>query len=142
MWLISYGISARYFDYVERTIYGRENEWRGRHYIETDIEATQPWGKLSASVTWNAFLHDISKNRLSFNASMSLNLVSGLQLTGNFYYSRVHDQIGLPAGGVTDEESLLRLREEATTYSYNGSFGLQYTFGSKYSNVVNRRFNW
>jgi hypothetical protein len=142
MLTLTYSITARYYDYVERTIFEKDTEWRVKQGLECYVETTQPWGKLYTSVSWSNFLHDFSKNRVSVSGSFSLNLVSGLQLTGDIYYSRLYDQIALPAGGVTDNESLLRLREQATSYSYSGSFGLQYTFGSKYNNVVNRRFNW
>jgi hypothetical protein len=40
----------------------------------------------------------------------------------------------------TLEEILLRRRQLATRYSYYGSVGLSYTFGSIFSNVVNPRF--
>ncbi|MFZ1684885.1 MAG: hypothetical protein WAU88_12265 [Candidatus Zixiibacteriota bacterium] len=138
----NYSINVRYYDYISRTIYDRENEWKMKHGVECYIETTQPWGTLNSSLSFSTFLHDFSKNRVSVSGSFSLNLVAGLQLTGDLYYSLLNDQIGLRAEGPTDQQSLLRQQEEATSYSYSGSFGLQYTFGSKYNNVVNRRFNW
>jgi len=54
--------------------------------------------------------------------------------------SRIHDQLGLPKRGATEEEVLLHRREIATQYSFHAGFGLNYTFGSIYSNVVNPRF--
>jgi len=43
-------------------------------------------------------------------------------------------------GGATPQEVLLRRRQLATSYSYQGFVGLRYTFGSKFANVVNPRF--
>jgi hypothetical protein len=43
-------------------------------------------------------------------------------------------------GGATTEEVLLRRKELATQFSYFTSFGLTFTFGSIYNNVVNPRF--
>jgi hypothetical protein len=46
----------------------------------------------------------------------------------------------LVKAGATTEEVLLRRRELATQFQYFTSFGLNYTFGSIYNNVVNPRF--
>jgi len=43
-------------------------------------------------------------------------------------------------GGATTEEILLHRKELETQYQYYISFGLSYTFGSIYNNVVNPRF--
>jgi hypothetical protein len=142
MFRIGYGLNFRYYDYVERTIYEKDSEWLMKHYLEADISATQPWGRISTSVTFSNYLHDFSKNRVSLYGDVSFNLVSGLQLSLSGGYTRLYDQFTLAAGGVTEQQQLLRLRELATSYDYWGSFGFQYTFGSKYNNVVNRRFGW
>jgi len=47
--------------------------------------------------------------------------------------------LSIPAGGITDEEQLLNLREQLTSYSYEMRFGLQFSFGSIFNNVVNPR---
>jgi len=52
----------------------------------------------------------------------------------------IHDQLSLPAGGATQEEILLHRQELETAYSYWGSMGISYTFGSIYNNIVNPRF--
>ena len=41
---------------------------------------------------------------------------------------------------MSDEEILVRRRELTTSYRYLISFGISYTFGSAYANVVNSRF--
>jgi hypothetical protein len=55
--------------------------------------------------------------------------------------SYVRDQLYLPAGDATEEEVLLRLRQLETSYFYQVSFGVSYTFGSIYNSVVNPRLN-
>ena len=40
----------------------------------------------------------------------------------------------------TQEEILLNRQELATDYSYWGSMGVSYTFGSIYNNILNPRF--
>ena len=53
----------------------------------------------------------------------------------------VRDQIYLPRQGATEEEILLRQRELATSFTYSGSIGISYTFGSTSAGVVNPRFS-
>jgi len=55
-------------------------------------------------------------------------------------YSFIRDQLSLRKEGASEQERLLRLREIETGYSYWISFGLTYTFGSIYSNIVNPIF--
>ena len=54
--------------------------------------------------------------------------------------SRRRDQLSLRRGTASTEEILVRQRELATGYSYDIGFGLSYSFGSIYNNVVNPRF--
>ena len=55
-------------------------------------------------------------------------------------YTRIRDQLALPAGGASYEEILLRQRQLATGYNYSFSAGFNFSFGSTRSNVVNPRF--
>jgi hypothetical protein len=71
---------------------------------------------------------------------ISLNLVKGFSLDVSGNASRIHDLISLEKGEASQEEVLLRRRQLETSYSYYVSFGLSYTFGSIYNNIVNPRF--
>jgi hypothetical protein len=55
-------------------------------------------------------------------------------------YSLINNQIALPGEGVTDQEALLRLRQQAAGFEYRLGFGFNYTFGSIYNSIVNPRF--
>jgi len=48
--------------------------------------------------------------------------------------------LSLVKGGASREEILLKRKELATQFRYFTYFGLSYTFGSIYNNVVNPRF--
>ena len=50
------------------------------------------------------------------------------------------DQITLKKGTTTAEDILTRQHEMETDYNFWVNFGLSYTFGSIYNNVVNPRF--
>ena len=53
---------------------------------------------------------------------------------------RASDQISLPRRSATQEEVLLRLRELQSGYEVSVAFGIRYSFGSIFNNVVNPRF--
>jgi hypothetical protein len=71
---------------------------------------------------------------------VELRLKKGLSLNVGGGGSWIRDQIYLPAGDATTEEILVRQRQLATSYSYSVYFGVSYTFGSIFNNVVNPRF--
>ena len=48
--------------------------------------------------------------------------------------------LSLAKSSLTAEEVYQQRRELAKSYSYYGSFGFSYTFGSIFNNIVNSRF--
>ena len=54
----------------------------------------------------------------------------------------INDQLALPKGGISDTDILLRNKLTETKFSYYAYFGVSYTFGSIYNNVVNPRFGY
>jgi hypothetical protein len=60
-----------------------------------------------------------------------------LELYGG--YDRIHDQFNLAKKNFSEEEFLTRQFQLGTPYSYWMSFGVNYTFGSIFNNVVNPR---
>jgi hypothetical protein len=47
----------------------------------------------------------------------------------------------LPKGEASDEEVLVRRRQLATNYLYFAEFGISYSFGSIFNNIVNPRMS-
>src|SRR5262249_39803593 len=116
--------------YVDTTIFLRTSETHPLHLLQVSVSATQPWGNVSGSGTASQYLHDLSKQNVSFFGGTNLRLVRGLQL--NFFgnYSIVRDQLFLPKSGATQQQILVQQQQLATNYSYFVSVGLSYTFGS------------
>ena len=54
--------------------------------------------------------------------------------------SRRRDQLSLRKGEATPEEILVRQRELATGFQLEFGFGVSYSFGSVFNNIVNPRF--
>ena len=137
---LNYSIGYVYQYYTELTIYDKMEEGLFRQTLELTAEVKQPWGDVEFSAEYSNYLHDLSKNRFRVYADISLNLVKGFAFSISGGYSMIHDQISLPAEDLDFEDILLRRGELATQYDYWFSYGVSYTFGSIYNNIVNPRF--
>ena len=135
-----YKIGYTFADYKDSTVYDKTKENLWLHSFSASYAVVEKWGSINLSLGYSNYLHDWSKNNLSLYGYLSLRIVKGLQVTFAGEASLIHDQLGLVKGGATTEEVLLRRRELATQFQYFTSFGLTYTFGSIFNNVVNPRF--
>jgi len=135
-----YGIGSIYRDYHETTIYDKDEELLFSHQIWANYRLIKKWGSININSNWNNYFHDWSK--YSFTAGFGLNfrVVKGLNFHFGGNASLVHDQLSLVKGGATEQEILLHIKQLETNYSYRTWFGVSYTFGSIYNNVVNPRF--
>ena len=137
---ILYSIGYNYFNYTDTTVYDKTEEGHAQHSINVAYAVVQKWGQIDLSSEYSNYLYDWSKNNISVYTNFSLRLIKGLQLNFSGGASILHDQLGLAKTGATTEEILLQKKELATQFQYWGSFGVSYTFGSIYNNVVNPRF--
>jgi len=137
---LQYSIGVSSYDYREETIYGKMSETLPDHSFNVDVEAKQPWGQISASTNFSQYLSSPDKYRFQTFGAVDIRLKKGLSFNVAGGASRIRDQIYLPAGEATDEEILVRQRQLKTSYSYSAYFGISYTFGSIFNNIVNPRF--
>jgi hypothetical protein len=135
-----YTVGPKFGWYQEETIYDKMKETLWGQALSATLDLKQAWGTLSATLEGSHYFHDLSKNRVSLNAEVSLRVFKGLNFNIDGGGSRIHDQLALPKGGATLEEVLLQRRQLATTFNYFFSVGLSLSFGSINSNVVNPRF--
>ena len=138
--ILRYSVGVKSLQYDDTTVYGKLKETLPDHRLIVAAEATQPWGQLFGSVTSSQYLSDPSKYRIDGFMFANVRIVRGLSVNFDIGYTKYRDQINLAKGGATPEQVLLQLRELRTGYSYFGSVGINYTFGSVFSNVVNPRF--
>jgi hypothetical protein len=138
--LVRYTIEGRRFSWDEETLFGFTAETRLRHELEIELDRRAPWGSLQGELELSQYLHDLSKYRVELNGEASLRVVQGLSVELHAEASRVLDRLSLPRRGATAEEVLLEQRQVASGYEYGAWFGITYTFGSIYNNVVNPRF--
>lgn len=139
--ILRYSVGVKSLKYDELTIYDKLDEMLPDHRLIAAAEATQPWGSLFGSVTASQYLSDPSKHRIDGFMFANIRIIRGLSVNFDVGYTKYRDQINLPKGGASQSQVLLRLRELRTGYSYFGSVGINYTFGSVFSNVVNPRFS-
>lgn len=139
-WVFQYRITPIYRNYHKTTVYLKDSEFLMQQVLSQELRYDQPWGRIDVGISASSYLHDLSLNSFEFDPSLSIRITRGLFISLNGRYSIINDQISLPAGDITDTERLLGERQQATTYELQFSFGLSYTFGSIYSNIVNPRF--
>jgi len=136
---IAYHIGVDHQKYYEETIYQKMSEYLPIHELRVNLRFTQPWGSARANISSSQYLHDPTKMHFSINGRLSWRVYKGLSLNLDGGYGIVRNQLYLPRDEATLEEILLRQKRIATEYESEISFGISYTFGSMYSNVVNTR---
>ncbi|MDZ7681862.1 MAG: hypothetical protein U5J63_09180 [Fodinibius sp.] len=135
-----YLILTGYYDYDKITIFNKKSELLFRQRLRARIDFTQPWGEIEGRANASAYMHDLSRNRLDINLEFDFRIFRGLSFNISGRYALINDQLAIPKGNISDAEQLLNLRQQSTSYSYSGSVGIEYSFGSIYNNVVNSRF--
>jgi len=135
-----YSIGYGYNVYNDSTLYNLTEEGLFKHELSIAYQVQEKWGSVNLSLNGSNYFHDFSKNRLQFTTNMRIRVVKGLSLNITGSIAHINDQLNLKKEDLTEAERLLRLSEQATTFSIAGSLGVTYTFGSIYNNVVNPRF--
>jgi hypothetical protein len=138
---LQYSTGVNSYDYREETIFLETSETLPDHMFVAELDLRQPWGTVNVAGEARQYLHDTSRYRGELFTNFDVQLIRGLSFNMFGLVSYVRDQLYLPAGDATEEEVLLRLRQLETSYFYQMSFGLSYTFGSIYNSVVNPRLS-
>lgn len=136
---VAYRLGWTHNDYSEETIFLKTKESLFRQELNADLRLRQRWGQIFAGVSGGNYLSDLSKNRLSMRAQADVRLIKGLSFNVGGSYEIINDQISLPRGEASVEDILLGQAQLATNFEADLSFGLKYTFGSLFNNVINTR---
>ncbi len=137
---LQYSLGLTLRDYYEITVYGKDKENLFSQTLQLVFTLKEPWGSIGASVRGSSFIPDLKYNNFRADLGVYVNLFKGLSFNVGGRYSRIRDQLSLPGRDYTPEEILLELKRLATGYDLGFEVGLNYRFGSIYSNVVNPRF--
>jgi hypothetical protein len=135
-----YEVGPTAYRYTDTTIFNRLRETRFSQSLNASLSIKQPWGSAGISLEGSNYLHDFNKHRLTFFGNGDFRVYKGLSITLFGSVGLIHDQLSIPRAGASEQEVLLQRRQLATSYQYFGFFSLRYTFGSKFANIVNPRF--
>lgn len=135
-----YKVGIERVSYVDETIYGRRSETLFQQTLSATLELNRSWGTASVTLEGANYLHDMSFYHVELNSDVSLRVFKGLSLSLDGGASWIHDQLSLASAGATLEDIILQRRELATSYDVFVMVGLNYSFGSVLSKVVNPRF--
>jgi hypothetical protein len=136
---IAYYIGPEWKKYYEETIYEKLSESLWEQSIRLNLQLVHTWGEIEAGLDASNFLHDWSKNRITFDTDLSVRIIRGLSLRFGIRLENVHDQIYLPKGEVSLEDVLLNKVQLPSTFEVNADVGVRVQFGSIYNNIVNNR---
>ncbi|MCC5913368.1 MAG: hypothetical protein JJU46_03240 [Balneolaceae bacterium] len=140
--IVQYQLTPSYRRYYNTTINLVDSEWIMRQEFSTQLRFDQPWGRIDVRLSGLNYFHDTSFNRVEINPSFNVRIVRGLSVSLSGRYRIINDQLALELPSdvdPNDPESILIGTQRPTSYNYSISFGLSYTFGSIYNNVVNPR---
>ena len=128
------------FVYHDTTIFEKLAETFPAYFVAMNYATRQTWGQSGIQVEHRGYLNDPSKRSTELSGNISVRLFRGVSVRFGGAYSWIHDQVYLPKGERDQADVLLRRRALLTGYEYNAFFGVTYTFGSIFNNVVNPRF--
>ncbi|MCL6267935.1 DUF481 domain-containing protein [Flagellimonas myxillae] len=135
----AYKIGYFFNDYIDTTIFGKDEEGIFNHSLDVQVNYRQPWGNLYSRLRASSFLDDFSKNRMQLFGRCSIRVFKGLATRFSGRFEIIRDQINLPAGDASIEDVLLQQKQIATDFELGFSVGLSYTFGSTFNNIINTR---
>lgn len=135
-----YGIGVTGYRYADTTVFDKMRETLPSQFLNATFRSRQPWGQASVNAQHRNFLNDASKRSTELNGQISVRVFRGFSVNFGGGYNWIRDQIYLPKEEGDQVDVLLRRRALLTGYEYHFDFGISYTFGSIFNNVVNPRF--
>lgn len=141
--ILQYQVSPNYRRYFNTTIFLKDEELIMSQELSGRLRYDQRWGRIDIQVSGRHYFHDTSINRITINPSFNVRITRGFSVSASGSYRIINDQLSLqlPSGvDPNDPISIIEGVQRPTSYDYSVSFGLSYTFGSIYNNVVNPRF--
>lgn len=138
---LTYAVGANHFRYAEVTLFDKLHETVFDEELQLSTRYQQPWGSAAVALSGSHYFQDIHRYELDADGDLNIRIIKGLTARIGAQYSRVHNQLYIQKGGASDQDVLLKRLALATGYQYRASFGVGYTFGSIYNNIVNRRID-
>lgn len=141
--IVQYQVTPNYRRYYNTTIFLKDSEAIMSQELSTRLRYDQRWGRIDIRISGEHYFHDTSINRFEVNPSFNIRIIRGLSVSLSGRYRIINDQLSLELPSDVDPNdptSIISGVQRPTSYDYSISFGLSYTFGSIYNNIVNPRF--
>ena len=141
--VLQYQVMPMHRRYFNTTIFLKDSETIMSQELSAQLRYDQRWGRVDIRASGMHFFHDSSINRFEINPSFNIRIIRGLSVSLSGRYRIINDQLSLELPSnvdPNDPESILIGVQRPTSYDYTISFGLSYTFGSIFNNIVNPRF--
>jgi len=141
--IVQYQITPTYRRYYNTTIFLKDSELIMAQELSTRLRYDQRWGRIDIRLSGMHYFHDTNINRFEVNPSFNIRIIRGFSVSLSGRYRIINDQLSLELPtdvDPNDPESIIRGVQRPTSYDFSISFGLSYTFGSIYNNIVNPRF--
>jgi len=139
---LAYKVGGVHNNYIEKTIFNKDNEFLWEHTLTLGGSVKQQWGNITSEISYESFLNDSSLNAFSFYLGTNFRLTKGLSFDISGNYDITNNQVNLAGGDLSLEELLLRQQQVKSGYNYFFRIGLSYSFGSMFNTIVNPRFNF
>jgi len=136
---LAYYVGQDWRKYHEETIYEKFDERLWQQSLRIDLQLVKTWGEIEAGLHASNYLHDFSKNRITFDTELSVRIIRGLSVKFDFRAENIHDQIYLPKSEASLEDVLMNRVKLPSTFDLYTGIGIRVQFGSIYNNVVNNR---
>ncbi len=135
-----YGAGAQYNRYEELTVFDVTQETVPLHRLGIQYRAVEGWGNAGVNFSASQYLHRSGLYSFGVNGNISFRVARGLELNLNAGAEKIADEIHIRKAALSEEDILLGRQSLPTSFSYNGSVGFNYRWGSSFSNIVNQRF--
>lgn len=136
---IAYYVGPEWKKYYEETIYDKLQEGLWEQSVRLDLQLVKTWGEIEAGLNASNYLHDFSKNQITFDSNLSIRIIRGFSVNFNLRAENIHDQIYLPKSEASLEDILLNRVKLPSAFELFTGIGVRVQFGSIYNNIVNNR---
>jgi len=146
-----YQVGPSFHSYIDSSFYGKLNETVYSQNLSLNAGVIKKWGSMWTSVGWNNYLNPFtlqetsvsgfSVHSFSLNGGIDLRVLKGLSfsMNGAAYFNKGINP-NIPLASFTRDDLLTNSRVLPTNQNFYLNMGINYRFGSIYSNVVNPRF--
>ncbi len=138
---VMYRNGYRYQQFYEVNYFDKIKIDQWMHSLTLSYSQIQNWGNVNVSVGTFHYFNYLKNYSIKVNPSINWNIFKGFQLGLWNSSSIIYDQFFLPKSDANLIDLSLGNSVAATNFDISGGFYINYTFGSKYSNIVNVRFN-